>query len=336
MAATVQQSGLGLEASEQSCALSRPGNVFEAIARQAFYRLILANVAATDRLTIDWVDPNGAVSVSVPYEQLPAAPALCFVSQLPIAGFAPASQPGEWRVRVLMNGVVLRENTFRIKADPQASGVVIRAANLREVSAAESELVIDGLGFAPDSVVNIAQYTASGGWTYLHHLFPATFSAARITVRLPALAAAEYLVILRNADGRLSAPARFVISRSGYYRLPTPSGQAWMLTQGPYGSFSHRDGACTLTILRRLGARVWWRCGAARFRPTTLVMAKRRTCGFSATTSRSRMTTASLATTRICAPDRSGYGRGKRWSRGKRWRRWARPAIRSGRTSMST
>lgn len=235
----MQQSGLGLEASEQSCAISRSGNAFESTARQAFYRLILANVAATDRLTIDWVDPNGAVSVSVPYDQLPAAPSLCFVSQLPIAGFAPASQPGEWRVRVLMNGVVLRENTFRIKADSQASGVVIRAANLREVSAAESELVIDGLGFAPDSVVNIAQYTASGGWTYLHHLFPATFSAARITVRLPALAAAEYLVILRNADGRFSAPARFVISRGGYYRLPTPAGQAWMLTQGPYGSFSH-------------------------------------------------------------------------------------------------
>ena len=86
--------------------------------------------------------------------------------------------------------------------------------------------------------MNIAQYSASGGWRYLHALLPRTYQASRITVRLPALGAAEYLVILRNPDGKLSAPARFVISRGGY-RLPTPAGEAWMLTQGPYGSFSH-------------------------------------------------------------------------------------------------
>ena len=238
-AASVQQSGLALEASEQSCALTKPATTFEATARQAFYRLILTKVAATDRLTIDWVDPNGMVSVTVPYDQLPAAASLCFVSQLPIAGFAPAAQPGRWRVRVQINGAVLEEKPFEIKADPQSSGVMIRTATLRTVSNDESELVVEGFGFAPDSVVNIAQYTASGGWTYLHHLFPATFSATRISVRLPALVAAEYLVILRNSDGRLSPPARFVISRGGYYRLPTPAGQPWILTQGPYGSFSH-------------------------------------------------------------------------------------------------
>ena len=237
-AATVQQSSFALEASEQSCALAKPTSIFEPTARQVFYRLILASVAATDRLTLDWVDPSGTVAVTVPYDQLPAAASLCFVSQLPVAGFAPAMQPGEWHVRVTVNGAALHQNVFRIKADPQASGMAIRAANLREVSATENELVVDGLGFAPDSVVNIAQYTASGGWTYLHHLFPATYSATRITVRLPALSAAEYLVILRNPDGKLSPPARFVISRSGY-RLPTRAGEPWILSQGPYGSFSH-------------------------------------------------------------------------------------------------
>lgn len=237
-AATVQQAGLALEASEQNCAITKPTSVFPASARQAFYRLILTRVAATDRLTIDWVDPSGAVAVSVPYEQLPASPSLCFVSQLPIAGFAPGGQPGEWRVRASINGVGLQESRFRIQADPAASGVVIRTATLGEVAVGEAELVLAGYGFAAESVVNIAQYTASGGWTYLHHLFPANFSPERIAVRLPMLPAAEYLVILRNPDGRLSAPARFVISRGGY-RLPTPAGQAWMLTQGPYGSFSH-------------------------------------------------------------------------------------------------
>ena len=216
----------------------KPASNFEPAARQAFYRLILTRVAATDRLTIEWVDPAGAVAVTVPYDELPAAPSLCFVSQLPIAGFAPASQPGEWKARVRINGAVLQESAFRIKEDPQASGVLVRAANLREVSAMETELVLDGLGFAADSIVNVAQYTTSGGWRYLHHLFPSTYSSSQITVRLPVLAAAEYLVILRNSDGKLSAPARFVISRGGY-RLPTRAGEAWMLTQGPYGSFSH-------------------------------------------------------------------------------------------------
>ena len=236
--ATVRQSGLGHEASEQSCALAKADNNFEATARQAFYRLILDNVLANDRLRIEWVDPNGAVAETVAYDQLPAARTLCFVSQLPIAGFAPAAQPGEWKVRASVNGVVVRQSDFRIKADPQSSGVEIRRATLKEVSPTESELTIEGFGFALDSVVNIAQYTASGGWTYLHHVFAATFSATRITASLPALSAAEYLVILRNPDGRLSPPARFVISRGGY-RLPTREGQAWMLTQGPYGSFSH-------------------------------------------------------------------------------------------------
>jgi murein DD-endopeptidase MepM/ murein hydrolase activator NlpD len=237
-AATVRQSGFGLEASEQSCALAKPTAVFEPSARQAFYRLILANVAAGDRLTIDWLDPDGAVASTAPYEQLPPAATLCFVSQLPIAGFAPAAQSGEWKVRVQLNGALLHEGRFRIKVDALASSVMIRAANLREVSATETELVLDGFGFAAESVVNIAQYTTSAGWTYLHHLFPATYSASRITVRLPVLSAAEYLVILRDPDGKLSAPARFVISRGGY-RLPTRQGERWVLTQGPYGSFSH-------------------------------------------------------------------------------------------------
>ena len=128
------QSGFGLEASEQVCALGKPTAVFEATARQAFFRLILANVAATDRLTIDWVDPHGTIAASVPYDQLPAAASLCFVSQLPIAGFAPATQPGAWTVRVRLNGGVLQQSVFRIQPDPSGSGVTIRSAMLSEVS----------------------------------------------------------------------------------------------------------------------------------------------------------------------------------------------------------
>jgi hypothetical protein len=46
-------------------------------------------------------------------------------------------------------------------------------------------------------------------------------------------------VIVQNPDKTLSPPMPFVITSSGGYKLPTPAGQPWMLTQGPYGSFSH-------------------------------------------------------------------------------------------------
>jgi hypothetical protein len=81
-----------------------------------------------------------------------------------------------------------------------------------------------------------------------------------MSVRLPVLEPAEYLVIVTNPDGRKSPPARFLVSSPGGYKLPTPAGVPWIITQGPYGSFSHygrsqhawdiapREGACVVSM----------------------------------------------------------------------------------------
>jgi hypothetical protein len=70
-------------------------------------------------------------------------------------------------------------------------------------------------------------------------LIPEDSAADRMKVRLPAMAPAEYLVIVRNPDGRQSAPVRFLVSSPAEYKLPTPAGVPWVITQGPYGGFSH-------------------------------------------------------------------------------------------------
>ncbi len=50
---------------------------------------------------------------------------LCFTAQLPIAGFAPASQPGNWTVRAVANGAVAFSRTFTIAADTDNGGPVV-------------------------------------------------------------------------------------------------------------------------------------------------------------------------------------------------------------------
>ena len=70
-------------------------------------------------------------------------------------------------------------------------------------------------------------------------LFRSGSNGERMAVRLSTLPAAEYLVIVKNPDGRQSPPMRFLISSPAGYKLPTPAGQTWTITQGPYGGFSH-------------------------------------------------------------------------------------------------
>lgn len=237
-AASVSQSALGSAASEQACAITRPGTRFSTTTAQVFFRFLVQNLRAGERLSVDWIAPNGQVASTVPFESLPAAPSLCLLTQLPVGGFAPASQPGRWVVRVTANGFVLHTAAFDLAADRALNAFAIAAVTHRSESA-DSELVLDGNGFHSSVIVNIAQYNASGGWQYLHYLFPTTVTDTRITVRIPKLAASEYIVILKDAAGKLSAPARFVIAAAGGYRLPFRPEDRWVVTQGPYGGFSH-------------------------------------------------------------------------------------------------
>ena len=237
-AITVSQPSLGSAASEQSCLITRPGTRFAPSTGQVFFRFLAQSVREGQKLDVEWIGPSGQVASTVPFDTLPAAPSLCLMTQLPVGGFAPGGQPGRWTVRVVSAGAVLHASVFEILPDANAGGFVIRAVTHRGADAG-SHLSIDGLGFSTSVIVNIAQYNASGGWTYIHFLFPATASSTNITATVPKLATGEYIVILKDPAGRLSAPARFVIAAVGGYRLPFRPQDNWVVTQGPYGGFSH-------------------------------------------------------------------------------------------------
>jgi hypothetical protein len=49
----------------------------------------------------------------------------------------------------------------------------------------------------------------------------------------------EYLAVIRDDRDRVSNSARFVVATRESYKLPLPAGEPWVLTQGPYGGFSH-------------------------------------------------------------------------------------------------
>jgi hypothetical protein len=111
--------------SEQSCVAPRSVSVFQPVDRQAFVWFAALQVRPGDRLRVEWLDPSGAISTAADYGDLPTAGALCFTTQLPIAGFAPASQPGNWTVRAVANGTVAFSRNFTIAADVDNGGPVV-------------------------------------------------------------------------------------------------------------------------------------------------------------------------------------------------------------------
>ena len=234
----VRDSRITTSVSEQSCVVPRSAAVFQPTQRQAFLWFSALTVKASDQLRVEWVDPAGAISTAVEYGELPNAPQLCFTTQLPIAGFAPASQPGLWTARAISSGKLLFTRQFQIVGEVDTGGPVVTSVTWSGVKAQEIDFTVQGKNFQQNSLVNIAEYTASGGWRYLASLQPRAATANQLVVHYAGLPANEYLVIVENMDQRLSRPMPFVISTSGY-KLPMPSGEAWVMTQGPYGAFSH-------------------------------------------------------------------------------------------------
>ncbi|MCZ2150199.1 MAG: peptidoglycan DD-metalloendopeptidase family protein [Bryobacterales bacterium] len=236
-AATVQQAELGSSASEDSCAITNPSTAFPASTRQVFFRFVARNVRPSDALTVEWLDPAGAVSATAPYEQLPASASLCLLTQLPVGGFAPANSPGQWTVRVTANGNTILSRSFRILPDGSAGTLRITHVATHEIGPRQNELVVEGAGFNMESIIHVAQYSSTGGWKYIAHMFPRMQNASRMTAQLAALPPAEYVVFVKNGE-QLSAPARFLISTAGYH-LPFPPKEQWVVSQPPYGMYSH-------------------------------------------------------------------------------------------------
>lgn len=231
-AAEVRQSSLGTAASESACTITHPATSVDASDAQMFVQFNAQRLRAGDRLSIQWISPSGDVATSAAYDSLPAASSLCFLSSLPVGGFAPATQPGGWRVRVSINGRLAHERSFAITGT--SGGLSVRVASVDE-----NEIVLDSTGAGSETSVNIARYTPAGGWEYVMHVLPETQDGNRITVKPPKLDAAEYLIILRNPDGTVSPPARFVIATTSGYQMPTLAAEHWRISQRPYGSYSH-------------------------------------------------------------------------------------------------
>jgi murein DD-endopeptidase MepM/ murein hydrolase activator NlpD len=237
-AASIRQLSLGSAADQPSCTIAHARNSFDVNDRQVFVHFVADRIRAGDRLTIEWVDSAGTVAANAPYEDLPGASSLCFLSQLPVAGFPPASEPGRWSVRIVLNGRPIASRDFRIAEEAAAGGPHVASVVRRPAGEHEIELVIDGSGFNSGSVVHLAQFTKSGGWRYIQAMLPTAAHDNQVVVQCADLPPAEYIVVVRNPDDRLSNPARVLVA-SGGYKLPFPAGEEWVITQGPYGSFSH-------------------------------------------------------------------------------------------------
>lgn len=260
-AITVRQSAIGAAAQDQGCTISRHTTSLAPSERQVFFWFIAQQVRSGDELKVEWIDPDGKVAASANYESLPAAAELCLLTQLPLAGFAPANQPGTWAVRAVSGNATLISRTFEIQKNPYSGTLNISTVIRKELSATETEIQIEGNGFQPGLMVHIAQYTKTGGWNYIAALLPVTVADKRIAVKYEGiLGPGEYMAIVRNLDDRLSNPSRIIVATTSGYRMPFAGGETWQITQTPYGSFSHwgnvvnaydiapRQGACVVAM----------------------------------------------------------------------------------------
>lgn len=237
-AVSIRESATASSVAENSCAVGNLSNAFRTDQEQIFFRFVAQGLRPADEVRTDWVNPSGEVESSASWNELPAVRSLCFLTQLPLAGFPAAAKPGAWSVQVVVNAKVVHRYAFRIVGDPNLGGVVVRSVTLRK-AAEQTEFVLDGSGFEGDSVTHVAQFTPQGNWQYLFASLPATISASGIRFIHASLPPGEYLAVIRNRDGSLSAPARFVVATGREYRMPVPEGSSWVVTQGPHGSFSH-------------------------------------------------------------------------------------------------
>ncbi|WP_238326019.1 M23 family metallopeptidase [Bryobacter aggregatus] len=235
------ESSISLSASEDRCSVGKAVQKVDNTERQVFFRFLLSRPNGLRGLSVEWLAPGAQVMEFLNYEQLPAAPLLCFVTQMPLAGFEQATKPGEWTVRVVAGGKVLHETKFVLRGDPGAArGLVVRRVTKLDLSAAETSIVLDGAGMSGDSVVHLATYSGANAWQFIASMNPASVESGRLTVKYAGtLTPGEYWLVVKNPDGAQSAPARLVVASSVGYSLPIAAGEQWMITQANYGGTSH-------------------------------------------------------------------------------------------------
>jgi len=237
--ATVRDTLLGLQADENRCIVRKTGVRFDSSAEQIFFRFVAGGLRRGDRLQIDWISPGGEVVSSAPYEELPAASSLCFLSALPVAGYAAGASPGEWRARVTVNGAVAHDRRFIIAGVTQTGGLRISAVRWQKEPGGTGRIELDASGMRSLTTINVARYKRTGGWEFVLSAMPDTQEVGRLGAPVQALAPGQYYAILRSESGEQSPPFAFQVATRSEYRLPALDQQTWRITQGPFGSFSH-------------------------------------------------------------------------------------------------
>ena len=239
-AATVSKMVITRSVDENSCAVPKSVAALDTSDREAFVWFRAQRLRPGEELKVEWLAPDGSVVLDAAYQDLPAAPSLCFATRLPIAGFAAAGQTGAWTVRIVSGKQTLASSSFKMNG--VSGGGTLRVTSVeRAVTAYGMELTVEGAGFSGLAMVHIAQYTSGSGWRYVSAAQPRVATSTQLVADYSALPPAEYLVIVRNGDGQVSRPVPFVVptAPTGGYKLPTVAGEPWVLTQGPYGTFSH-------------------------------------------------------------------------------------------------
>jgi murein DD-endopeptidase MepM/ murein hydrolase activator NlpD len=237
----ITQSTLSLTASEDRCVAGKPVTELANTERQLFFRFLLSRGPSIQALTVEWLAPGGQMVEFENYDRLPAGASLCFLTQIPIAGFEAAQRPGEWTVRVASGARVLEQKKFLLKGDPNtARGLAVTSVTRQETGERETEITLTGAGFHGETFVHLATYSVSNSWQFLASMSPATVEPGRLTVKYgEKLSPGEYWVVAKNLDGAQSAPARLLVATDRGYALPFAAGEQWIITQGPYGGTSH-------------------------------------------------------------------------------------------------
>jgi murein DD-endopeptidase MepM/ murein hydrolase activator NlpD len=232
---------LSTSASEERCAAGPAVSRVRNTERQIFLQFNLLQTKPIRRLTVEWLSPGARVYDFENYESLPSGRSLCFLTQIPVAGFDAAALVGDWSVRVVADGRVIAQKNFQLEGDPaNTGGPRIRSIARRELSPTETEITLEGSGLHGETSVFLATYSPTNSWEYIAELRPTAAEMNRIVlVYKSALAPGEYWFVAKNLDAAQSPPARLLVASDQGYALPFAAGETWVITQLPYGGASH-------------------------------------------------------------------------------------------------
>ncbi|MBC8165848.1 MAG: putative Ig domain-containing protein [Bryobacteraceae bacterium] len=104
------------------CAEAIPETKFLTTDKEVYIRFSTSAGEVGDRVIIEWVNPRKEVYVSQPFVN--ATINACSAWYVSIAGYPPATQTGQWSVRVKWNDAILFEELFEI-ANPAPSAITV-------------------------------------------------------------------------------------------------------------------------------------------------------------------------------------------------------------------